>query len=569
MNWLELYKPKSLKDLKTNIKEVENAINWIENYKKKKSVPKVLFIIGDTGTGKTLLGELLLKDYNYQKIELNSTDVRSQKKIGDFLIKSLTYRNVVDMFEEGNAPIGLLIDEIDTICKLSDKGGFTEFLNILKQNEKFETLKKNIAEKKKVKKTKILVDNYIKLYNPIICTSNNINDKKITELKKYSEIINLSRPSNEEMYIIIDNLYNLHNQKIENDVKLILSEYAQGDIRRLIILLEDLHYFSKGNIITKQMFEKFQKTYSEKEEDIQLIDATKLLITKKMSIKESQLYFNIECLLIPLMIYHNCLDYIKNTEDTSKKKLSCYKNVLESLCIHDTIQTNIFELQDWDELYDIASVYGSSIPNYYLTELKNKKPIQIQFTSLLNKISQMYVNKKLLNSAKFSIGKINFDCDEIIYLTEIMSTYFDNYKTNINEGDNVEDACNDTYNDICNDICNDTCNDTCNDICNDTYNDTCNDTCNDICNDPCNDPCNDNEDKCESNLKIKLDMLNYKKPLQNNSELITFMNKYNINIDGLENILKIEKINKINEKRKKKFTLKIKKEISNFLVTKD
>ena len=569
MNWLELYKPKSLKDLKTNIKEVENAINWIENYKKKKSVPKVLFIIGDTGTGKTLLGELLLKDYNYQKIELNSTDVRSQKKIGDFLIKSLTYRNVVDMFEEGNAPIGLLIDEIDTICKLSDKGGFTEFLNILKQNEKFETLKKNIAEKKKVKKTKILVDNYIKLYNPIICTSNNINDKKITELKKYSEIINLSRPSNEEMYIIIDNLYNLHNQKIENDVKLILSEYAQGDIRRLIILLEDLHYFSKGNIITKQMFEKFQKTYSEKEEDIQLIDATKLLITKKMSIKESQLYFNIECLLIPLMIYHNCLDYIKNTEDTSKKKLSCYKNVLESLCIHDTIQTNIFELQDWDELYDIASVYGSSIPNYYLTELKNKKPIQIQFTSLLNKISQMYVNKKLLNSAKFSIGKINFDCDEIIYLTEIMSTYFDNYKTNINEGDNVEDACNDTYNDICNDICNDTCNDTCNDICNDTYNDTCNDTCNDICNDPCNDPCNDNEDKCESNLKIKLDMLNYKKPLQNNSELITFMNKYNINIDGLENILKIEKINKIKEKRKKKFTLKIKKEISNFLVTKD
>ena len=152
MNWLELYKPKSLIEYKTNINEVEKAMIWIDNFKNKKSVPKVLFIIGDTGTGKTLLADLLLKDYNYQKIELNSTDVRSQKKIGDFLIKSLTYRNVVDMFHEGNAPIGLLIDEIDTICKLSDKGGFTEFLNILKQNEKFETLKKNIAEKKKSKK---------------------------------------------------------------------------------------------------------------------------------------------------------------------------------------------------------------------------------------------------------------------------------------------------------------------------------------------------------------------------------------------------------------------------------
>ena len=55
--------------------------------------------------------------------------------------------------------------------------------------------------------------------------------------------------------------------------------------------------------------------------------------------------------------------------------------------------------------------------------------------------------------------------------------------------------------------------------------------------------------------------------MQNNSELIKFMNKYSINIDGLENILKIEKLNQINEKRKKKFTLKIKKEISNFLTT--
>ena len=54
----------------------------------------------------------------------------------------------------------------------------------------------------------------------------------------------------------------------------------------------------------------------------------------------------------------------------------------------------------------------------------------------------------------------------------------------------------------------------------------------------------------------------------NDSKLIRFMNRYSINIDGLENILKIEKLNKINEKSKKKFTLKIKKEISDFLITK-
>ena len=135
MNWLEKYRPKFLKDFKTNIEEINKAKIWIENYKKNSySSKKVLFIIGNTGIGKTLLGELILKEYNYQKIELNSSDIRSQKKLGEFLHKALTYKNVVDMFYDGNLPIGILMDEIDTICKLSDKGGMTEFLDILKNN---------------------------------------------------------------------------------------------------------------------------------------------------------------------------------------------------------------------------------------------------------------------------------------------------------------------------------------------------------------------------------------------------------------------------------------------------
>ena len=159
MNWLDKYRPKYLKDFKTNKDEIKKAINWIENYKKDFiNTKKVLLIIGLTGTGKTLLADLIFKEYNYKKIELNSTDIRSQKKISEFLKKTLTYKNVVDMFNEGNAPIGVLLDEIDTICKLSDKGGFSEFLSILKMNEKYETYKKNIDLKKKTKKKNILAD---------------------------------------------------------------------------------------------------------------------------------------------------------------------------------------------------------------------------------------------------------------------------------------------------------------------------------------------------------------------------------------------------------------------------
>ena len=233
------------------------------------------------------------------------------------------------------------------------------------------------------------------------------------------------------------------------------------------------------------------------------------------------------------MLYHNSINFIKNCEDKPIKKLDIYKRILDSLCIHDTIQTNIFEVQDWDELYDIASIYGSSIPNYYFNELNNNKTINIEFTTLLNKISQMYVNKKLLNSAKISTGKLNIDNDELIYYTEIISYYFNEYKSNINNNEDV-------------------------DIIEDTIEDTFEDTIEDNI---------ENNDEDENTIIPDNNIFLKKNILQNNSELIKFMNKYSINIDGLENILKIEKLNLINEKRKKKFTLKIKKEISNFLTT--
>jgi hypothetical protein len=130
----------------------------------------------------------------------------------------------------------------------------------------------------------------------------------------------------------------------------------------------------------------------------------------------------------------------------------------------------------------------------------------------------MYTNKKLVNSSKFTLGKINIDNDEIIFISELMSLFFDKYKfssdNDINSGDEDDD----------------------------------------------------NEEECENEENNEI-CNNIKKIYTNNSELISFMNKYCVSIDGLENILKIEKLNLNNEKRKKKFTLKLKKEISKYLTT--
>ena len=57
------------------------------------------------------------------------------------------------------------------------------------------------------------------------------------------------------------------------------------------------------------------------------------------------------------------------------------------------------------------------------TEAGKSRPVLIVQTNLLNKISQMFVNKKLVNSAKYGLNKIDLDLDELIYIVEIISSF--------------------------------------------------------------------------------------------------------------------------------------------------
>jgi hypothetical protein len=102
----------------------------------------------------------------------------------------------------------------------------------------------------------------------------------------------------------------INNQYDENIIEYI-SEYCQGDIRHLIMILEDLYISSNGKKIEQELLENTTKFCGAKEQDIQLKDSTRILMTQKISIQTSQLYFDIDCLLTPLMIYHNSINYIK------------------------------------------------------------------------------------------------------------------------------------------------------------------------------------------------------------------------------------------------------------------
>jgi hypothetical protein len=128
----------------------------------------------------------------------------------------------------------------------------------------------------------------------------------------------------------------------------------------------------------------------------------------------------------------------------------------------------------------------------------------------------MFVNKKLVNSAKYGLNKIDLDLDELIYIVEIISSFLNEFK-NIGEDDREED---------------------------------------------------DDEDEIEENMdnfSKSLD-INKVKNLDNAPMIAKMMNKYKISVDSLETILKIEKLNQNNDVKKRKFTITLKKEIQKFIL---
>ena len=483
MEWIQQIKPKSIHDINIYHDEINKCIEWFNAYKENPSlVKKVLLIMGDTGVGKTLIAELLFKEFKYDKIEINSTDYRSQKKFGEFLTKTLCFKNVIDLFYNEQRPIGLLLDEIDTMCISNDKGGLSEFLSILKANEK---TAKNIEKKKKV-------DKYIKLYNPIICTCINVNDKKINELKKYSQVINIKKISQSNFTSFVKKI--LKDYTFDTKFTKELYTLYKGDIRFINNLLNNIIAGLRTKKITLEDLYKVKKYISVKENDVQLVEANYNIFNKKLTISESYSYYQLETFFLPYMVHQNLFNFLNLSSLSNSDKIDYYSKALDSICTFDIIQNFSFDILEWYEFTDYQSIYGVHIPNLIFNQKTyKKKDFNLEFATIANKISQALVNKKFINNARYSFKKLNVEIDEIMYVGLYIIEYFHQFKEKYDNITNI-----------------------------------------------------DNVKNIDSNLT-------------------NFMNKYNMNINDIEVILKLEKLNNGDDKIKKHFNNNLKKILENNL----
>jgi len=385
-SWCDKYSPNCLDDMLITYKNKKIIKEWMKSYKKDpKYTKKILLLSGPPGTGKSTLANILLKEFGYRVIEYNASELRGMNSIQEVLTNTLTYRNVVNMFKNNNSPVGVILDEIDTLSdsRGSGKNGLKYLLDLIKKNDK--TVKRN---KKKKNKT----DEQMNIKSPIVCTYNEFKNKKLTILKKFSININIKKISNMMLEKVVDKIAKNEGFTIDFDAKIILMNHAMGDIRRLINLLYYIFIKNKNNI-TLEDVELIIKNFKKKDVSMELYDSTKYLLNNKTCIDKSiELYFH-DTMLLPLMIYDNFHKVILTKKKIDKNDTEIIGNILDCVSNYDKIQNYLIKNQKYDLskyngclMYDINCTLSENRKNKFITN--------IDFALILNKTSAYYSKKK-------------------------------------------------------------------------------------------------------------------------------------------------------------------------------
>jgi len=121
--WSEKYRPQIISDMVGNEESRASIMEWFAKWKKG---TKPLLLVGPPGIGKTTMAYLVAKQFGYDMIGLNASDVRSKSRINEILTPVLGNVSVL------GTPM-IFVDEVDGIHGRSDYGGAAALVDILKE----------------------------------------------------------------------------------------------------------------------------------------------------------------------------------------------------------------------------------------------------------------------------------------------------------------------------------------------------------------------------------------------------------------------------------------------------
>ena len=251
--------------------------------------------------------------------------------------------------------------EIDGINN-GDKGGINTLIKLIRP--------------KKTKKQKLEEVSM----NPIICIGNYHIDKKIKELMKVCNVIELKTPNINQISGIIKTLI----PTLEDNIKTKIINYVQGDIRKLNNIYSI--YNNKNDIFKSDIIDDiFQlKSYNDDTKKI-----TNKLINNNYSIDDHNTIMNeTDRTIVGLLWHENIIDVLGKTDKSIS--IPFYIKQLDNMCFSDYIDRITFQKQIWqfNEMSSLIKTFKNN--KLYHESFKKKQkynPTEVRFTKVLTKYS--------------------------------------------------------------------------------------------------------------------------------------------------------------------------------------
>jgi hypothetical protein len=327
-------------------------IKWLENFPNEHLG---LIISGGIGTGKNTIVKNSIKKSGWKYHMLYLENDKSWEFFSNFITGL-------------NEKMILVINDANLISSPSEKRNILEFFS----------------------------QNCSKKFLPIIFLTNLNHSKLITTLNTY-DCHNIKIPLPSENDLILISKFFVEKYSIKFDCMQTLTDilnYSQYDIRRLIIILQDL-YYTYGNRITRSSLQNYLLISMKKNVEVGLFSANKSLMDRFKSIEETMRFYKSEKVLLPLMIYENFYTAIESKNMPIDRKKQKYAKILDILSQSDLVETKIYSEQNW-EFQPIHGFLACASVSYILNEGENPeiKNYKINFSSDLNKTSLKNINKK-------------------------------------------------------------------------------------------------------------------------------------------------------------------------------
>ena len=201
--WCEKYRVMCFGDIKGQELAVDRVKLFLKSFPKKKAI----VLHGPPGVGKTSLAYAIASEMDAEILELNASDFRNKARIAEIvgpasMQKSLFRKNKI-----------ILVDEVDGIAAIKDRGGLGELIGILGKSA-----------------------------FPIIVTANDIWNKKFNLLRQKAELIPLKEVDYKVVLKILQDVCEKENCVVSLEVMTSIAIKARGDIRAA---LNDLQLLSK------------------------------------------------------------------------------------------------------------------------------------------------------------------------------------------------------------------------------------------------------------------------------------------------------------------------------------